>query len=484
MLLALAEYEAHLTMTTNGLAVASAGLSLLGLILLIVGASYWLSHRGTRAVCLVFSGLTSLKFLAIAWLKIAPTSDFWNYHALAAFSAQGMTWHQMWTRGLLGNYVIFPHSLNIANFFSLITAFLGANFFISQLTNVLCTLLDMWLIYWLGARWLSRQMGLIASLIFYCIPAYWLYSTLLNGAEPLFVTFVLLTLLALTKALQPAITAAPNDPWLNLCLALIATLAANMLRPIMTVWLIAVLLFTGVHWLQTFPRKTTKRLWLYLGGAMLLLTSSAGLNNWLYGIQLAPSNVETTYSLATGTNVATQGTYNAKIMGQVTHQLKVNPTPAKAYSKLAQQLTQDTQLNVQQLQQQHRWFSFIDDKMQQLLGPDYGYNWVLYNLQSRRTGNTWYRLRYFVITLSAAYFGLMLIAALIASVLGLRQLTKPHFLNQYFFMSALLFDGFTLSNLILEVQGRYHVIIYLPLIALIICGIAALKIRYHQSEDV
>ncbi|POD88960.1 hypothetical protein S101258_00309 [Lactiplantibacillus plantarum subsp. plantarum] len=128
-------------------------------------------------------GLTLLKLPLIAGLKIQPTSDFWNYHTLAAFSAQGLTWKQLWQQGVIGNYVLFPHALNIANGFSLAAAFGGDNYFVSQLINISCSLFDMLLIYWLVARWLSRQLGIAAALIFYCIPAYWLYGSLLMAVN-------------------------------------------------------------------------------------------------------------------------------------------------------------------------------------------------------------------------------------------------------------------------------------------------------------
>ncbi|MBP5845074.1 hypothetical protein J8137_21780, partial [Lactiplantibacillus plantarum] len=157
-----------------------------GLFVLFIGAtiglgSWWLSRHQTSWLVAALMGLTILKFPLVAGLKIDPTSDFWNYHTLAAFSAQGFTWTQLLHHGIVGNYVVFPHALNIANGYSLVAAFGGANFFVSQLINIGCTLVDMVLIYWLVARWLSRQLGIMAALIFYWIPAYWLYGTLLNG---------------------------------------------------------------------------------------------------------------------------------------------------------------------------------------------------------------------------------------------------------------------------------------------------------------
>lgn len=87
-----------------------------GLFVLFIGAtiglgSWWLSRHQTSWLVAALMGLTILKFPLVAGLKIDPTSDFWNYHTLAAFSAQGFTWTQLLHHGIVGNYVVFPHLL-------------------------------------------------------------------------------------------------------------------------------------------------------------------------------------------------------------------------------------------------------------------------------------------------------------------------------------------------------------------------------------
>ncbi|BEI64074.1 hypothetical protein IYO1511_c15590 [Lactiplantibacillus plantarum] len=104
-----------------------------GLFVLFISAtiglgSWWLSRHQTSWLVAALMGLTILKFPLVAGLKIDPTSDFWNYHTLAAFSAQGFTWTQLLHHGIVGNYVVFPHALNIANGYSLVAAFGGPTF--------------------------------------------------------------------------------------------------------------------------------------------------------------------------------------------------------------------------------------------------------------------------------------------------------------------------------------------------------------------
>jgi uncharacterized membrane protein len=76
----------------------------------------------------------------------------------------------------------------------------------------------------------------------------------------------------------------------------------------------------------------------------------------------------------------------------------------------------------------------------------------------------------------------MLVLALLSIMMGLWLQWRHHYLNTYLMMAALLFDGFTLTALPLEVQGRYHVILYLPIIMLLICGVAGVKLWWRQRQ--
>lgn len=479
-------FEWHSSVRATTGAVVGSVVVGIGLLAFVIGGSAWIGRQKTSWIIGSFAGLTLLKFPLVAWLKIAPTSDFWNYHTLASFNAQGLTWQRMLERGDLGSYVIFPHALNIANFFSFSTALAGDNFFVSQFINISCTFLDMLLLYWLVARWLSRRMGVLASLIFYCIPAYWLYSTLLNGAEPLFVTCVLLTMFALTRVVLPLPTATANDQWLNLALAWVATVVANMVRPIMTVWLIALAIFTVVLGLQSVKilRRPGRKLLIYVGATLLMIAGSTGLYSWLYGFQVAPSSVSAGYSLAIGTSPQTKGMYDPKVSAQVARELKVTSDLPRAYPKIAETMQRDVRDNLATLQ--GRELPFINQKMRGLMGEDYGYNWVLYNLSraktDRQTVKHWYALKNFVTITSYNYLQMMLIAAFMSVVVGAGLLFSGSYLNNYFFYGALLLDGFALSSLIMEVQGRYHVILYLPLIFLIICGVAGVTQWVRQKR--
>ncbi|MFC6181593.1 hypothetical protein [Lactiplantibacillus daowaiensis] len=462
-----------------------AGVAILVLLAGILGLARWLATRSTTWLLVTLGGLTVIKLPLIALFRIHPTSDFWNYHALAAYSTQGLTWQTMFAHGSLGDYLIFPHALNIANAFSWEMAFFGQNYVVSQLGNVLLTSLDMLLLYFIGARWLNRQLGISMALIFYSLPAYWLYSTLLNGIEPLFITCILIAMYSLTNVVHPLATTTPWDQWFNLILAWGTTIVANLLRPIMAVWLIGLVLLSG--WLALQSVKIWRRYWIRLGlfivGVALIMGFTSPIEDWLYGVQLAPNRIETAYSVATGSNPQTGGMYEDQLMGQVTHTLRVAPSYQVAYQRIAIEMQAATTQHLTQLKQTHAWLPFLNAKLQNLMTEDYGYNWVLYNLNTNhQLTTTWYHLKSWIVLFSVGGLLSLIGGALISVLIGLGLLaTHTDYLNNYFFYSGLLLDGFVLSALLVEVQGRYHIIIYLPLIFLLTCGIAAWR-RWRYQE--
>ncbi|MFC0424098.1 hypothetical protein [Lactiplantibacillus plajomi] len=264
--------------------------------------------------------------------------------------------------------------------------------------------------------------------------------------------------------------AEPGFAWL-------ATIVADMVQPVMIIWVIALIVFSLGLLLQPLTKLWRKKLLVYLGATVLMMAASGGLYSWLYGFPVASDQVAISYRLAVGTDSQTNGTQSPRIEHQVQRQLDRSKDLASAYPKIAQQMHRQIQTNLTELQGQQR--PFMNQKMQQFVAEDYGYQFVSQNLSptlnSRATRQVWRQSRAPLVMIGTGYFQLLLIAALVSVIIGLSLLLKRHYLNNYFFYSGLLMDGFVLGALSLEVQGRYHVIVYLPLIFLVICGAAGLK---------
>lgn len=83
------------------------------------------------------------------------------------------------------------------------------------------------------------------------------------------------------------------------------------------------------------------------------------------------------------------------------------------------------------------------------------------------------------------YFGLFLGLTALAIVAQLLLMFKKRALSNrrinLMFYSALALDGFFLSAMLPEVQGRYHIILYLPLVVLLALG-AQLFSRTNRKE--
>lgn len=445
----------------GSLALSGGVVILLGL--LIGGGSYWLSRRQTSWLVASFIGLTLLKFPLVAWLKIAPVGDFKVYHALAVFNAHGLTWHQMLTHGLIGASIASPTTLNVANLFSFSTALGGTNFFISQLINISCTLLDILLLYWLVSRWLSRRLGIMASLIFYCIPSYWLYSTLLNGAEPLLITCLLVMMLALTRALKPLPTASPNDHWFNLIIAGGATLVANMIQPIMISWLVILALFTVIVILDLGRSYhfQYRHVGLYVVTTAVVLIATTGLSSWLYGFQVTPPTANVSYDVTSGAQTsANQRSQTALVQADPAIAALLATSPTGQLGPV------------------------ISHRMQSLAREDYGFHWSLVNLRSVQQRRTWKRTQPFWAGLAHIYWQLMLIATLISVVIGGWLWWRPSALNHYFLYATLLLDGLTLTALLIGAQGRSRAILYLPIIFMITCGTAGITQLWSRQRRV
>jgi len=447
----------------------------------IVALTFFLSRYKTSTSWLIgtFIVLTLLKFLLTALVKIVPTSDFWSYQELAALSTDGMTWHAMMQRGFLGLYLIFPHALNVSSFFSLGNTFLGTNFFVNQFINISATFLDMLLLYWLGTRWLNRKMGILAALVFYSIPAYWIYSTLLDGAEPLMLTMWLLAMLALTNVLKPLSTAGRNDQWVNLVIGGVATLAAYMLRPTILVWPVVLIIMLIALALQVHPKQSQpfRKLGYFIGLILVLIISTPLLNNWMYGINLSDSD-GVDYSLATGTDAKTDGQYSVPISDHVLHELRTNKSLTKAYPEVASSLDKTTQHNLQTMIPSGKLPGFVNTKMRVLMSEDYGFDWTVYNLShsraQRQSNDRWYNQRTVLLLLSFGYFDVLLVLSFISILIALiRLIAGRQRLMNHFFYNALLLDGLVIETLLFEVQGRYHIIFYLPLVGLVVTGVNA-----------
>lgn len=416
---------------------------------------------------------------------IHPTSDYFNYHYFAFQHASGV----LWTKNMVGTNLFFPHVLNIAMMFSIPYSLIGTNYATAQLFNVFLTFFDAAFIYILGKRFFNKQAGIIASLIFSLIPAYYLYSTL-NGAEPFFLTVVLALLICFDTFMNRP-QDSTTDQWVasfrNMSLLAII---AYMIRPTIGIWIVMGIIYLI---LVRYPYKLTTKFKLtrsaYFLGITVLFMLFAGLSttiySHLYQLPIASGSINTRYSLATGTTERTGGSYNYKLYDQLTKDIKNGKSTNQINQTADKQMTDQIKQNVKTISNGPGWLNFLSRKYTNFADESYGYGWVFYNTYSKNRYLQQYSdLKYPLITFSTIFFEFMLVLASISMLLIFifeRKNSDPLISTNKIFYLSLMLNGFILGSMLFEVQGRYHVVLYIPL-ALAAGAITTLITKKHALK--
>lgn len=439
--------------------------------------SKWLKDKTLFIFIAILLLLSIFKLIFVMVYAIHPTTDFYNYHYFAFQHASG----GFWTKKMVGTNLFFPHVLNIAIMFSIPYSLIGTSYATAQLFNIFLTFFDEIFIYILGKRYFNKQAGMMASLLFALIPAYYLYSTL-NGAEPIFLTVVLALMISFDTFMNRK-EDSTLDQWVasfrNMSLLAII---AYMIRPTISIWIVMGIIYLI---LVRYPFKLSLKFKLtrsayFIGLAVLLMafaTFSTNIYSHLYQLPIQNSSVNTRYSLATGTSVKTNGMYNYRLYDQLTKDVKSGKSTGQINRMASTQMNDQVKKNLRAINKGPGWINFLKRKYANFADESYGYGWVYNNTYSKNKFLTQYSdIRYPFETFSTIFFDLLLILSSIAMVVIFafeRRNSQPgRSLNNIFYLS-LMINGFILGSMIFEVQGRYHVILYLPL-TLAIGGITTL----------
>ena len=417
-------------------------------------ASY-ISNKSFVFLVIVLLVIALLKIILILNYKLGPASDYWTYHYLAYARASGIPW----TTSLVGMNSSWPHVLNIALLYSIPYSLIGTSYITAQIINITLTFFDALLIYKLCASIINKQAGIFSALIFSLIPSYFLYS-LLNGAEPMFMTFVLGMLVCFDTFMKRA-EFTPNIRWFTSVVSLfILAVLAYMVRPTIAIWLVAGLLFL-IFRQDTKPVNTNLRFKWYLfylaffAAFFLFSALSSNIYSLLYHLPIGTSSSMDRYSLATGTSSMTNGAFNEKIYKIMNKNHHRYPDVKERNQHIDKDLNQQIYQHVDQLNDTHHWGIFLDQKYTQFSSESYGYDWLLYNSSRKNIhSKTYYHLRTPLVVLSTIFFEFVLVLCIIT--LSVILLFSPilrkstDILNKLFYF-ALLLDGFILGSMIFEV---------------------------------
>ncbi|WP_125772146.1 glycosyltransferase family 39 protein [Companilactobacillus furfuricola] len=429
--------------------------------------SKWLKDKTLFLFIAILLLLSVFKLIFVMFYAIHPTTDFFNYHYFAFQHASG----GFWTKKMVGTNLFFPHVLNIAIMFSIPYSLIGTNYATAQLFNIFLTFFDSIFIYILGKRYFNRQAGMMASLIFSLIPAYYLYS-ILNGAEPIFLTVVLALMISFDTFMNRK-EDSTLDQWVASFrnMALLAIIA-YMIRPTIGIWIvmgIIYLIFVRYPYKLSLGFKLTRSAY-FLGLIflfMLFASFSTTIYSHIYQLPIQNSSINTRYSLATGTSVKTNGMYNYRLYDQLTKDEKSGKSTNQINQLASRQMDAHIKSNLQEIKNGPGWLNFLKRKYANFADESYGYGWVYNNTYSKNKFITQYSdIRYPFETFSTIFFEFMLILTSIAMAFIFifeRKTANPLISTNNIFYLSLMINGFILGSMIFEVQGRYHVILYLPL---------------------
>ena len=179
------------------------------------------------------------------------------------------------------------------------------------------TFLDAILLYYIIEFWGGKRAGIIAALLFYLIPNYYIYSGLI-GAEPLWLTFVLLSVFFFNKLFRPEYERTTRQYWAFTAAVIASLLVGNLFRPMMLIiaaanFLYAIFSYGNDRASQRYSAKKRIATSAIILGAFLVVSGfQTQLDRLWYQLPVANANVGIDYTIATGQNSDKNGMYNEK----------------------------------------------------------------------------------------------------------------------------------------------------------------------------
>ncbi|MBC1230862.1 ArnT family glycosyltransferase [Listeria booriae] len=373
------------------------------------------------------------RIIWIAWLPTDAVSDYYYYNVIASYVADQNSWSVLFDKGILFYAPYFTHILNFSNVLSVVYKLFGNSYFVGQLFNIFLTGLTGVLLYITLAKRFSRNVATSAALIFAIWPAYFLYSTLL-GTEPLFLFLFVLSIYLYLKIEENGFS-----PLWALLLAL-TLICMNMIRPLAAVVLIAFVITALI--VQKDRRKTLKAYSIVIILFVLFSLGQSTINRLVYHIPTSNSSLG--YSLFVGANEKSGGQWAKEDANQF---WKLYNDTSLTNSEVDKELMSKGITRYKDMAKDGDLVSHMKNKYIHYSDENYGYNWNVYS----QAGFVWYHSD-IILMICNVFMYVMLAINFVAAILALILRKIPSI-----YLFTLFQVGFTLSGLLVEVQGRYHI---------------------------
>lgn len=445
---------------------------------ILLAAVYYLSKRlvqHPRLLIALFLVIGMAKIPFLLFYQSEPASDIWSYNLLAHQFVEGSYWE--WQIKEVGLW-LWPHVINIGKLYALIYSLFGENLRMIEIFNVVLTLIDCLLIYLIISKVTSKSAGIFSSLVFLLIPSYYFYS-LLGGAEPIYLTFCLLAIFFMVLLFSEQ-EKDVSFKWLFFaCGISFSLIAAFLFRPVAPVLAIALLLWTLFRQSESALLLNTKRLTICSSIAIvsffLFYSFSARIYQAVYNLPTT-SYSGYSYSIATGLNEETEGQYDRRFQAIALETYEAFDGSEKIDAQVGVRFREETEKSFTNLKRRGEIGSFLEKKMEHFSDESYAYSLLFVN-HSTNPSVTYERMRKAArpfISYSFTFYTLLIVLAILSCSWSLIFSNNREVCNKLFF-SSLLINGFIIASLLVEVQGRYHIILYLPLLFLIAEGAANLN---------
>jgi len=435
---------------------------------LIVLILFTLLKRTSSLYFVLLLFLLSLpKLLIIFLLKLTPKSDMWTYDLEAKMRLAGYSWNYLFEKGWLDISNISPHVFHIASFFRAFYWLSGMNLMIIQLTNVVLCALCSYLIYSIVKFFFNNSSGLLASLLLFFSPSNYVYSCLI-GAEYIQMFAILVSIYFYIRILDIKNISSIKRKVFFMILSLIALLIAESIRPNMIVYASAMFIF-GIFSIKSGNTLTMKQakvlITLFFCLFCLFSFNSNKIDRLIYQMPIANRSVETNYTLATGFNYETKGMYSSDIITNLEKINHANLTPDTKFMLWNHFLTKKRKDNYNFLKTHSLFWELFKHKLDILLDSRFGFKLLYFSFEDYFNEKNNILPTFYNEALLVFCFVYQQLLLLSISVLTLLSLIHLRYMsNEYTvcFFAAIVNIGVLLSSILVEVQPRYQMSMYVP----------------------
>lgn len=384
----------------------------------------------------------------VLYYQIKPVNDYETFYNMALFLSRNFV--------VRSRYVaLFPHIMGYSLFLSFFLKIFGDHLFIPPIINVILSTISMALLYYICKKLSGKKMAIIASILWIGMPSQTIYN-MFALSEPFYCT-VLMSIWALLILVQEKFEKFSYYRLIS-CSFLIALLLGilNMARPIALIPIIAIAIWL---FLIDVSPLVNKRIYFKKTVYFLTIISSYLLLSFLAGRYIAvrlgeePASVPG-YSLYVGLNEKSGGTWNPKDSQLLSMYSNIEGSTAEDVQKrmLVEAKKRFKEVNIPKL---------IRAKFINLLADDstavsYADAVLKHITRFRIICNVYY---YFAIFISV-------VGVIAAIIIG----------NKSMIIQLCLYSiGFIMAQLLVEVAGRYHYSIILPITILAAYGITIIE---------